>query len=49
MIQEDLYLAREAAGGQLHFEAADVEPHDVTTSSPYVTYVLDGTAASDRL
>ena len=43
MIQEDLYLAREAAGGQLHFEAADVQPHDVTTSSPYVTYVLDGT------
>ena len=43
MIQEDLYLAREAAGGQLHFEASDVRPHDVTTSSPYVTYVLDGT------
>ena len=44
MIQEDLYLAREAAGGQLHFEASDVRPHDVTTGSPYVTYVLDGTA-----
>ena len=42
LIQEDLYLAREAAGGKLHFEAADVQPHDVTTSSPYVTYVLDG-------
>jgi p-hydroxybenzoate 3-monooxygenase len=43
MIQEDLYLAREAAGGQLHFEASDVRPHDVTTASPYVTYVIDGT------
>jgi p-hydroxybenzoate 3-monooxygenase len=43
LIQEDLYLAREAAGGQLHFEASDVRPHDVTTASPYVTYVLDGT------
>ena len=42
LIQEDLYLAREAAGGQLHFEASDVRPHDVTTPSPYVTYVLDG-------
>jgi p-hydroxybenzoate 3-monooxygenase len=42
MIQEDLYLAREAAGGQLHFEASDVQPHDVTTGSPSVTYVLDG-------
>jgi len=43
MIQEDLYLAREAAGGQLHFEVSDVHPHDVTTHLPYVTYVLDGT------
>ena len=43
LIQEDLYLAREAAGGQLHFDASDVRPHDVTTASPYVTYVLDGT------
>ncbi len=42
LIQEDLYLAREAAGGQLHFEASDVQPHDITTGSPYVTYVLDG-------
>ena len=43
LIQEDLYLAREAAGGQLHFEVADVLPHDVVTSSPYVTYVRGGT------
>jgi p-hydroxybenzoate 3-monooxygenase len=42
LIQEDLYLAREAAGGHLHFDASDVRPHDVTTASPYVTYVLDG-------
>ena len=42
LIQEDLYLAREAAGGKLHFETADVQPHDVTTGSPYVTYLLDG-------
>jgi p-hydroxybenzoate 3-monooxygenase len=41
-IQEDLYLAADAAGLQMVFDAADVQPHDVTTDAPSVTFVHDG-------
>lgn len=41
-ITEDLYDARERAGGNVINEAADVALHDVTANAPYVTYVKDG-------
>jgi p-hydroxybenzoate 3-monooxygenase len=41
-ITEDLYAARDAAGGQVVDEAANVQLHDVTSSRPYVTYEKDG-------
>ncbi|AEV36782.1 P-hydroxybenzoate hydroxylase (4-hydroxybenzoate 3-monooxygenase) [Pseudovibrio sp. FO-BEG1] len=41
-ITEDLYDAREKAGGNVINEAADVALHDVTAAAPYVTYVKDG-------
>ncbi|EEA94495.1 4-hydroxybenzoate 3-monooxygenase [Pseudovibrio sp. JE062] len=41
-ITEDLYDARERAGGNVINEAADVALHDVTADAPYVTYVKDG-------
>ena len=45
MIQEDLYLARRGRRRcSSYFEASTSQPHDVTTGSPYVTYVLDGSA-----
>jgi p-hydroxybenzoate 3-monooxygenase len=37
-IQEDLYAAADAAGTTIHFEAGDVEVHDVETDSPSVTF-----------
>ena len=43
-ITEDLYDAREKAGGNVINEAADVTLHDVTADAPYVTYVKDGQA-----
>jgi p-hydroxybenzoate 3-monooxygenase len=42
-ITEDLYAARDAAGGQVIDEAADVELHDLTTGKPYVTFEKSGT------
>ena len=37
-ITEDLYAARDAAGGQIIDEAGNVQLHELTTSQPYVTY-----------
>lgn len=41
-ITEDLYAARDKAGGQIIDEAENVQPHDMTTDSPFVTYTRDG-------
>ena len=41
-ITEDLYAARDAMGGVVIDEAADVQPMDVTSESPYVTYRKQG-------
>ena len=41
-ITEDLYAARDAAGGEIVDEAEDVLPHDVTGDRPWVTYRKDG-------
>ena len=43
-ITEDLYAAREAAGGQIVEEAAGVTLHDLKSGRPYVTYEKDGKA-----
>jgi p-hydroxybenzoate 3-monooxygenase len=41
-ITEDLYAARDAAGGQVVDEADNVQPHELTSSRPYVTYENGG-------
>ncbi len=41
-ITEDLYAARDAMGGRIIDEAADVLPQDLTTDSPYVTFIKNG-------
>ena len=41
-ITEDLYAARDAAGGQIVDEADNVQPHELTLNSPYVTYEKNG-------
>jgi p-hydroxybenzoate 3-monooxygenase len=41
-ITEDLYAARDAAGGEVVDEAGNVELHALTSPRPYVTYVKDG-------
>ncbi len=46
MLQEDLYLAADRRGGQIVFEAGDVELHDVTSARPSVTFVVDGEGPS---
>ncbi|MPZ56826.1 MAG: 4-hydroxybenzoate 3-monooxygenase [Rhizobiales bacterium] len=46
-ITEDLYAARDAAGGQIVDEAADVQLHDLTSDRPCVTFDKDG--ASRRI
>lgn len=43
-ITEDLYAARDAAGGVIIDNAKDVMPHDVDTDAPHVTYYKDGRA-----
>jgi p-hydroxybenzoate 3-monooxygenase len=43
-ITEDLYSARDAAGGLIVDEAADVRLHELTVERPYVTYKKDGVA-----
>ena len=41
-ITEDLYAARDNAGGQIIDEAEDVKPHDLVTEKPFVTYFKNG-------
>jgi p-hydroxybenzoate 3-monooxygenase len=41
-ITEDLYAARDAAGGQVLDEAANVRLHEITSSRPCVTYEKEG-------
>jgi p-hydroxybenzoate 3-monooxygenase len=41
-ITEDLYAARDAAGGQIIDEADHVGLHDLTSDRPYVTYQKEG-------
>ena len=41
-ITEDLNAARAAAGAHIIDEAADVQPHDVTTDTPFVTFRSNG-------
>jgi p-hydroxybenzoate 3-monooxygenase len=41
-ITEDLYAARDKAGGHIIDEAADVRLNDVTASRPFVTFEKDG-------
>ena len=43
-ITEDLYAARDAAGGQIVDEARNVTLHAVTSDRPHVTYDKDGKA-----
>jgi p-hydroxybenzoate 3-monooxygenase len=43
-IAEDLYTAREAAGGKIVDQAADVRMHELTSDRPHVTYEKDGVA-----
>src|ERR1700742_667354 len=41
-ITEDLYAARDAAGGQIVDEAADVRLHELTSAQHQVTYQKNG-------
>jgi len=41
-LTEDLYAARDAAGGEVVDEAADVALHDLTSRQPHVTYRKHG-------
>ena len=41
-LTEDLYAARDAAGGQVVDEAADVRLHDIASDAPSVTYDKHG-------
>ncbi len=41
-LTEDLYAARDMAGGAIIDQAADVQLHELTTNRPYVTYEKDG-------
>jgi p-hydroxybenzoate 3-monooxygenase len=42
-ITEDLFAARDAAGGKIIDEAADVQLHELTSGRPHVTYEKRGT------
>jgi p-hydroxybenzoate 3-monooxygenase len=42
-LTEDLYAARDRAGGQIIDEVANVQLHDLITDRPFVTYERDGT------
>src|SRR5258707_8296794 len=46
-ITEDLYAARDAAGGQIIDEARNVQLHELTSTRSYVTYEKNG--QTDRL
>ena len=41
-ITEDLYTARDAAGGQIIDEAGNVRLHELTSGQPYLTYEKEG-------
>src|SRR6202790_1521183 len=41
-LTEDLYVARDAAGGTIVDQAADVRLHELGSNRPYVTYEKDG-------
>lgn len=41
-VTKDLYAARDAMGGTVIHNAADVALHDIDSDSPYVTYEKDG-------
>lgn len=41
-ITRDLMEARQAAGLASYYEASEVQPHDIKTASPYVTFQHDG-------
>ncbi len=41
-LTRDLYEAREKMGGNVVHEALDVEPHDLKSDAPYLTYTKDG-------
>ena len=41
-LTQDLYAAREAAGGRIEFNVADVAIHDVAGDTPFVTYSVHG-------
>jgi len=41
-LTRDLYDGREKANGVLIMEAEDVQPHDITSATPYVTYKKNG-------
>jgi p-hydroxybenzoate 3-monooxygenase len=41
-LTEDLYAARDAAGGTIVDQAANVQLHDIASHRPYVTYEKDG-------
>jgi p-hydroxybenzoate 3-monooxygenase len=43
-IQQDLYAAADRRGARVLHEAVDIEPHDVTSSKPYVTFRHSGEA-----
>ncbi len=43
-IQEDLYAAADARDAAIHFEAADVELHDITSDRPSITFSANGQA-----
>jgi p-hydroxybenzoate 3-monooxygenase len=42
-ITEDLFAARDKAGGVIVAEAVNVQLHDLTSARPFVTYEKDGT------
>jgi p-hydroxybenzoate 3-monooxygenase len=43
-ITEDLYAARDAAGGKVIDQAGNVRLHELTSQRPFVTYEKDGSA-----
>ncbi|PUB17503.1 4-hydroxybenzoate 3-monooxygenase [Yoonia sediminilitoris] len=43
-VTADLYAAREATGGTIEFNVADVVINDAKSDAPYVTYTVDGEA-----
>lgn len=41
-VTEDLFAARRAAGGMMIDQVSNVELHDLTSTRPFVTFVVDG-------